>query len=134
MKEKYGIVAGILIAALVVVTMYFYLVNVDEMGLREVSVAGIALILVAFASYALWERLKSVKDGMPSKDERVIDISHKAGYYGFIAAIWSAVGVPALSEILFDYELEGSRVGAAVVLISGFVFVISYFYMERNGN
>ncbi len=61
-------------------------------------------------------------------------INYKAGFYGFIAAIWSAVFGPLFIEILFDYELEGSRVTAVVVLVSGFVFAASYLYMNRKGN
>jgi len=134
MKDKIEIVAGILIAVAVLTTLYFYLTSVGHIGSGEISVAVIALILVVFAIYVLWDRLKNVQRGLPSKDERLININHKAGYYAFIAAIWSAVGVPMLSDFLFHYELEGSRVGSAVVIISGFVFAISYLYMERKGN
>jgi len=47
-------------------------------------------------------------------------MNYKAGYYGFIVAIWSAVGAPLAADVLFGHELEGSHVTAVVVIVSGF--------------
>ena len=133
MKDKIGIVVGIGIAAAVLVTLYFFVRNAGNLELNEIMPIGIILILVASAMYILWDRIKNVKKGLPAKDERLILTNYKAGYYAFIAAIWSAVLGPVFFEILFDYELPGSRVSAVVVLVSGFVFVASYLYMYWKG-
>ena len=133
MKDKKGILIGIGIAAVVLVTLSFYVLNAGNLELTEISLIGIVLILVAFALYILWDRIKNVKKGLPAQDERLKLTNYKAGYYGFIAAIWSAVFAPLAIEILFDYELPGSRVTALVVLVSGFVFVASYLYMYWRG-
>ena len=61
-------------------------------------------------------------------------INWRAGYYGFIAAIWSAVFGPLMIDILFGYELEGSRVTALVVLVAGITFAASYLYLRRRGD
>ena len=134
MKDKIGIVLGIGIAAMVIVTLSLYVLNAGTLELNEIIPIGIVLILVAFATYILWDRIKNVKKGLPAKDERLVLINYKAGYYGFIAAIWSAVFAPLFFEILFDYELPGSQVTAVVVLASGFVFVASYLYLARKGD
>ena len=133
MKDKKGILIGIGIAAAVLVTLSFYVLNAGNLELNEISLIGIVLILVAFALYILWDRIKNVKKGLPAKDERLILTNYKAGLYGFIAAIMSATFGPIIIEILFDYELPGSRVTAVVVLVSGFVFVASYLYMYWKG-
>jgi hypothetical protein len=60
-------------------------------------------------------------------------MSHKAGYYGFIAAIWSAVFVPLFFDVSSGYELDGGDVSAIVVIVSALVFIISYLYLYWKG-
>jgi len=134
MKDKIGIVMGIGIAAMVIVTLSLYVLNAGTLELNEILPIGIVLILVASAVYVLWDRIKNIRKGLPAKDERLKLINYKACSYGFIAAILSAVFGPLVIEILFDYELPGSRVTAVVVLVSGFVFIASYLYLSRKGD
>ena len=133
MKDKKGILIGIGIAAAVLVTLSFFVLNTGNLELNEISLIGIVLILVVFAIYILWDRIKNVRKGLPAQDERLKLTNYKAGYYGFIAAIWSAVFGPLVIDILFDYELPGHLVTAVVVLVSGFVFAASYLYMYWKG-
>jgi len=134
MKDKIGIVLGIGIAAMVLVTLTLYIISAGNFELNEIIPIGIVLIVVALAIYVLWDRIKNVKKGLPAQDERLKLTNYKAGFYAFIAAIWSAVFGPLVIEILFDYELPGSRVTAVVVLVSGFVFIASYLYLSRKGD
>lgn len=134
MKDKIGIVIGILIYAAVLVTLTFFVLNVGNLELNEIIPLGIVLILVASAMYILWDRIKNIKKGLPAQDERLKLTNYKACYYGFIASIWSAVGAPLISEILFDYELPGHLVTAVVVLCGGLAFMISYLYLAWKGN
>jgi hypothetical protein len=134
MKDRIGIVAGLLVIVLVIVSLVAYFAFAGAVGYAELAPMTIIVILIAFSAYILWDRARSISKGLPAKDERLERINHKAGYYGFIAAIWSAVGVPVLCDILLGYELPGSQVTAAVVLISGFTFAMSYLYLARKGN
>ena len=133
MKDKIGILIGIGIAAAVLVTLAFFVLNAGALELNEIISIGIILIIVASTLYILWDRIKNLKAGLPAQDERLKKIGYKAGYYGFIAAIWSAVGAPLLSGIIFDHELEGNYVTATVVLFAGLVFMISYLYLSARG-
>ena len=133
MKDKKGILIGIGIAAAVLVTLSFYVLNAGNLELNEISLIGIVLIVVALAIYMLWDKIKNIRKGLPAKDERLILTNYKAGLYGFIAAIMSATFGPLVIEILFDHELPGHLVTAVVVLVSGFVFVASYLYMYWKG-
>ncbi len=133
MKDKIGIVVGIGIAAAVITTLYFFVLNAGNIELNEILPIGIVLILVGAAAYILWDRIKNVKKGLPAQDERLKLTNYKACYYGFIASIWSAVGAPLLSGIFFDYELSGHYVTAVVVLCGGLAFMISYFYLAWKG-
>jgi len=133
MKDKIGIVVGIGIAALVLVTLYFYVQNAGNLELNEILPLLIVVILVALVIYILWDRIKNIKKGLPAQDERLKLTNYKACYYGFIASIWSAVIAPLASGIFFDYELGGHYVTAVVVLCGGLAFIVSYLYMAWKG-
>ncbi len=133
MKGKKEIIVATVVVALVLVTLFFYLLGTGQIELNQIGLAGIVIVLVGLAMYVLWDKIRNMQKGLPEKDERTISISHKAGYYGFIAAIWSAVFAPLFFDISSGYELKGSDVTAIVVLVSGFVFVISYLYLFWKG-
>ncbi|KYK20840.1 hypothetical protein AYK24_09715 [Thermoplasmatales archaeon SG8-52-4] len=133
MKHKLEIVLGIGIAAAVIVTLLFYILNAGTIELSELFSILIVIILVISAVYILWDRIKNMRKGFPAQDERLKITNYRACYYGFIASIWSAVGAPLLSGILFDYELPGHYVTAVVVLCGGLAFMISYLYLALKG-
>ena len=133
MKDKLGIIIGFGISALVFFTMYIYLIAKDSVELFDIITVPIVLLLVILATYIIWDRLKNIKRGLPVADERLKIVSYKAGYYAFIAAIWSAIGSNMLSIFLYDEDLRGGLVVAAVVLVSGIVFMLSYFYFSIRG-
>ena len=133
MKDIKEIILGIGIAAMVLGSLYFFIAGGGSLELEELFPIGIALILVLSAMYILCDRMKNVRKGLPAQDERLKLINYKACSYGFIASIWSAVGAPLLSGILFDYELEGHYVTAAEVLCGGIAFFISYIYLAWKG-
>ena len=133
MRDIKGILVGIGIAAAVIVTLSFYVLNSGNIELDEMLPILIVLILVVSAMYIIWDRIKNVKKGLPAQDERLKLTNYKACSYGFIASIWSAVGAPLISGILFDYEMPGHYVTAAVVLCGGLTFMISYFYLSWKG-
>ena len=134
MKDKIGIATGIGIAVLVIVTIFFYILNAGDLELNEIFPIVIVFILVISTVYILWDRIKNIKKGLPAQDERLKITNYKACYYGFIASIWSAVGAPLISGIFFDYELPGNYVTAIVVLFGGLAFMISYIYLSWKGN
>jgi hypothetical protein len=134
MKDKIGIILGLLVTSLVLITLAFYIMNIGSIEITELLSLAIVIILVLAASYVIWDRAKNVRKGLPSKDERLININYKAGYYGFIAAILSSFISQFIADILLGYELEGHHITAIVVLVSGFVFVTSYLYLARKGN
>jgi len=133
MKDKIGIIIGLLVAIAVLATIAVYLLYAGTLVLTELASVGIIIIIVAVAVYVLWDRARNLKKGLPAKDERLITISYRAGYYGFIAAIWSAVAAPVIYQILYDQDLSGDLTAAAVVLTSAIVFFISYLYLALEG-
>ena len=134
MKGKIAIVLGFGIVILVILTSVIYLTAKESFEFFEITSIAIVLILIGSATYIIWDRLKNIRKGLPAKDERLIQVNYKAGYYGFIAAIWSAVGCNTMARIIWDIELDGGYVSAVVVLVSGFVFVTSYMYLVKKGD
>jgi hypothetical protein len=134
MKDRITIATGLSLVALVIITLVAYIIFAGTIGFGEVTAVAVVAILVTFTMYIMWDRARSISKGLPAADERLKNINYKAGYYGFIAAIWSAVFVPLIVDILFDYELEGHLVTAAVVIVSGFVFAASYLYLTWKGS
>ena len=134
MKEKLTVILGIGITALVVCTFAYYIINDETVDLFDLIPILLLIVIILFSSYIIHDKLKNIKAGLPSKDERLKNAAYKAGYYAFIAAIWSAVGSNLGYDMLFGQELRGGLVVAAVVLVSGFVFAISYLYFSRKGN
>jgi len=61
MKDKIGIAMGIGITTLVLVTLYIYIMSVENIELSEIILVGIVVILVASFSYFLLDRVKSIK-------------------------------------------------------------------------
>ena len=133
-NQKLVIILGIGITTLVVFTFLFYMLKEPDIGLFEYISVPIILTILLTSTFIIYDKYKNLKVGLPSQDERLRLAAYKAGYYGFVAAIWSAVGSNMGSIILFDQEPRGGLVVAAVVLISGLVFMGSYFYFSRKGS
>lgn len=131
--QKLVIMMGVGITTLVVFTLGFYMLKDPAVELFDIVTIPIILIIVLTSSYIIYDRYKNIKKGLPAQDERLKQSAYKAGYYGFIAAIWGAVGSNMLSIILFGESLTGNLVVASVVLISGVTFIFSYFYFSRKG-
>ena len=133
MKDKTTAIIGIGIGTLVIFTFLFYLIGKESIELFDILSIIIVGIIVVTSTYLIWDRVKNLKAGLPAQDERLKQAGYRAGYYGFIAAIWSAVGSNMGSIMLIDQELRGGLVTAAVVLVSGIVFMASYIYFSRIG-
>jgi hypothetical protein len=133
MKEKLIIALISLVAAIVLITLAIYLTTAGTIFYGEIVSLIVIMLLVGFALYILLDKARNIKKGLPAADERTKNNSYKAGYYGFIAAIWTAVFAPALADIFFEYELEGHLVTACVVVVAGLTFAISYLYFARKG-
>jgi len=129
MKGKKEIIVSTVVVALVLLTLFFYLIGNGKIEYEQILLVSIVVILVGLAMYVIGDKIRNIQKGLPGKDERTISISHRAGYYGFIAAIWSAVLSPVIIDIFFKYELNGGDVTAIVVLVSAFVFILSYLYL-----
>ncbi len=138
MNEKTLIlIAGIGIVLAVVFTMSFYLLNAGELNLSEMVMMGLVLVIVLAAVWMLRDKLGDIRRGLPTKDEREKGISFKAGYYAWMSSIWAAIGT-MWAGIFLEEEFGFPPIGAnyivaSVVLVSGLVFFLAYFWFRRKG-
>lgn len=130
--DKIGVFLSIVLSLSVIIGICFAFMS-GGLNPAEISSFVILVFIVIGAGFITMDRYRNVKAGLPIRDEMERKINWRAGYYGFIAAIWSAVFGPLSIDILFGYELEGSRVTALVVLVSAITFVLSYIYFRRKG-
>jgi|WetSurMetagenome_2_1015567.scaffolds.fasta_scaffold80863_1 hypothetical protein len=133
MKEKITIALISTVAALVLIALAIYLATAGTIFYGEIASLIVIMLLVGFALYILLDKVRNMKKGLPVADERTKNNSYRAGYYGFIAAIWSAVFAPIVMDIIFGYEMESDYVTASVVIIGGIVFALSYLYLLWKG-
>ncbi len=122
-----------MIIVLVLTSLIAYIATMGAFNVEEIGAIAVIVGLVAFAAYTIWDRAKNTSKRLPTEDERIKNVTYKAGYYGFIAAIWSAVFTPIATNILFDAEMESNHVTASVVIIAAIVFAASYLYLARKG-
>jgi cobalamin synthase len=132
MNDRKVIALGAVVIVVVLASLALYLAAPDETGFGQMSVV-IVLALVTFAAYMVWDKARNASRGLPVKDERLTRVNYRAGYHGFIAAIWSAVFAPMVYNSVTGLELEGHLVTAVVVIVSGLTFAVSYLFLARKG-
>ena len=138
MKEKMSIVAGAGIAVLVIVLVGFYIMGSEPIDLSDLLLIIVPIILVVAVITLLWDRVKNLKMGLPSADERAKKLHWKAGSYAYIATIWIAVGTIWYNIIFADIlgfpELTAGQVVAVIILLSAICWFALQFYFLRKGD
>jgi hypothetical protein len=138
MKEKMGIIAGAGITVLVIVLVAFYIMGSTTFNLSDLLLVIVPLILIIGVITLLWDRIKNLKMGLPSADERAKKLHWKAGSYAYITTIWIAVGTIWYNIIFADIlgfpELNAGQVVAVIVLLSAMCWFAFQFYFLRKGD
>jgi hypothetical protein len=137
-QEKMKIALTLVMSVSVVLGLVAYLYAAQPINYGELAVMGTVLVIVAFAVIIVLRKFRSMRAGLPSEDEMSRRITHKSGYYAFIASIWTTLGL-SWADILWREDFGGagfgvSELAAGVILITGLVFVLSFLYLSRSGN
>ena len=128
MKKSYII---IIITAFFLVLSMIWLYNADIVsGFQKISQYAIILILVGFALYIGFSRLKSERKGEPAEDELSKKILQKAASISFYISIymWLAVGYFSDKTNLEFHTL----IGAGILGMSIIFFATWLFYKIRG--
>ena len=137
MKDKFGVVIGAGVAAAVIVGIVFYVLATSSFELSELLMVIIPIILVIGAIFVLWDRIKSIRAGLPTEDERAKKLHWKAGAYTYYVTIWIALGTMwyniLVAEKLGLSELDAGQVVATTLLLSAvFYFVFNFYFMGKG--
>jgi len=137
MKEKISIIAGAGIAVLIIFVVAFYIMGANNLELSDVLLIIVPLLLAVGAITFLFDRIKNIKMGLPSADERAKKLHWKAGAYAYYATIWIAVGTMWYNIIFADIlgfpELSAGQVVAVIVLLSALCwFALQFFFIKQG--
>ena len=132
MNDKFKIVLGFFILAMVIATILMWVLNA-EMNLFLLATMGIITVIIVLAAWILLRKATAIKAGLPAEDELSKKVTHKAGYYAYVASMWVLIGA-MLGNMLLPEPLQSEHVIPAVVLISGAVFVLSAWRFMTKGN
>jgi hypothetical protein len=137
MKEIKKIIVMTLVGIMVLIGVLFYILGSSSMDLGEIFLIIIPIILVIATLILVFDRIKNLKAGLPSEDERAKKINWKAGAYSYFSTIWIAVGLMWYNIFAENLNLPVLNVGqviAGIILLSGLCFFGFSFYFMRKGD
>ena len=137
MKEIKKIIIMTLVGILVLIGVLFYILGSSNIDLGEFPLIMIPIILVIAVTVIIWDKIKNLRAGLPSEDERAKKLNWKAGAYSYFATIWISVGLLWYNIFAENLDLPILNVGqviAAIVLLSGLCFFAFSFYFMRKGD
>jgi hypothetical protein len=138
MKEKMSIIISAGIALLIIMLTTFYIIGPETLKLSNLLMIFIPIMLIIGAITILWDRIKNIKAGLPSEDERAKKLHWKAGAYAYYVTLWIAIGTMWYNIIFSDIfgfpQLTAGQVVATIVLLSAMCWFIFQFYFRRQGD
>jgi len=138
MKDKLSVIVGAGIAALIIILVALYLFGSGNFDLSDILMIIIPIMLVVGAITLLWDRMKNIRAGLPSADERAKKLHWKAGAYAYYATIWIAIGTLWYNIIFADNlgfpALDAGQVVATIILLSAICWFAFQFYFIRQGD
>jgi len=137
MKEKLQIIVMALIGIAVILATIFYALGAQNLELSDLALIVIPLILVVATLALIWDKIKNLKAGLPSEDERAKKLQWKAGAYTYYSTVWIAVGIMwynIFAENLNLHVLTAIQVIAAIILLPAICFFAFNFYFMRKGD
>ena len=138
MKEKLSVVLGVGLICLVSVMTSLYFIGIEIFEFPEILMIAATVILIAGTLFLLRDRLRNIRLGLPSADERVKKLHWKAGAYTYYATIWIAVGTLWYNIIFADNlgypELTAGQTVGVIVLLSGILWFALQLYLMRKGD
>ena len=126
-----------IIGILVLLGVVFYFLGSTNFEISDLFLIILPIILVLGTLVFVWDKIKNMRAGLPSEDERAKKLHWKAGAYTYFTTIWIAVGTlwyNIIADNLGIAQLSVTDVIAAIVLLSGLCFFIFNFYFMKKGD
>ncbi len=124
---------------IVIVLGAIFVVGLMNAGEDNWATVMSAIILASLAVVALIvarRRLKELKSGIPSEDERSRVMRMRAGYFALFVSMYFMFGMALLHGILEDNDVSSpptSEWAMIYVAVMGSVFLVLNAYFNRKG-
>ncbi len=135
-KARFRAFVGIVVTVLVVGTLFVILFA--NAGVDNWATLMSAVIIVSMAAIALIVarmKLKELKSGIPSQDERTRAIRMRAGYLAFYLSLYFVFGMSFFHAILEDNQISSlptSEWLMIYVAAMGSIFLVMNAYLTRK--
>jgi peptidoglycan/LPS O-acetylase OafA/YrhL len=139
MDEKARFRAFVAIVVAVLVSGAVFVVAFANAGVDNWATMTSAAIIVSMAAIALIvarRKLKDLKSGIPSEDERSHAIRMRAGYLAFYISLYFILGMSFFHVILEDNQISSiptSEWLMVYVAAMGSIFLVLNSYLSRKG-
>lgn len=137
MKEIKNVIIMTLVGILVLFGVIFYFLGSANLDLGDIILIIIPIFLVIGVMVIIWDKIKNIRAGLPTEDERAKKLNWKAGAYSYFATIWIVVGIMWYNIFAENTSFPILNVGqviAAIILLSAICFFIFNFYFMRKGD
>lgn len=128
-----GIVLTVLILGAIVV---IGLASAGEDNWASVMSAVIVVIMAIVALIVARRKLKDLRSGIPSEDERSRAIRMRAGYYAFFVSLYFMFGMSFLLMILEDNDVSSVPTSEWLMIdvaAMGSIYLVMSAYLSRKG-
>ena len=136
-KARFRRFVGIVITVLVVGALFVIVfANASVDNWATLMSAAILVTMAAIAIIVARKKMKELKNGIPSEDERSIAIRMRAGYLAFYISLYFVLGMSFIHAILEDNQVSSlptSEWLMIYVAAMGSIFLVLNAYLSRKG-
>ncbi|MGW8314228.1 MAG: hypothetical protein ACWGNV_01420, partial [Bacteroidales bacterium] len=118
--------------ALIVSFSYWLIFNNDQMSAQEILMIGALVLVVAFALFLAFRRLRDAKANLPQEDEMSKSILRRGMATAYQLSIWMWLGIMYMSDKtkLECHSLIGAGImGMAIAFALGWIY---HRYIRRS--
>jgi heme/copper-type cytochrome/quinol oxidase subunit 2 len=120
-----AILMVVLAVSLIASFSYWLIFKTDQMTIREILMIGALLLVVAFALFLAFRRLRDAKQNLPQEDEMSKSILRRGTATAFHLSLFMWLGVMYLSD---KTELECHSLIGAGIMGMALLFAIGWIY------
>jgi hypothetical protein len=136
-RAKLRAFIGIVVTVLIVGAAFVIgLASVGEDNWATVTSLAIIVVMAAVALIVSRRKLKDLKSGIPSEDERSHAIRMRAGYVALFVSMYFMFGMGFVHGILEDNNVSSlptSEWSMIYVAVMGMIFLALNAYLNRKG-
>lgn len=136
-EARFRAFVGVVVAVLAIGAVFVVIVaNTSVDNWATLLSVAILVSLAVIAVFVALKKMKDLKSGIPSEDERSIAIRMRAGYLAFYVSLYFIFGMSFFHAILEDNQISSiptSEWLMVYVAAMGSIFLVLNTYLGRKG-